>query len=45
MQRLGRSIVRIKSGKSVERVKTDIAKSLIKLSKSKKRLHLLTESS
>lgn len=35
-QRLGRSLVRIKSGKSVDRVKTDIARSLAKLNRKKK---------
>lgn len=37
IQRLGRSLVRIKSGKSVDRVKTDIARSLAKLNKKKKK--------
>ncbi len=30
-QRLGRSLIRIKSGKSVERIKVDIAKNLAKI--------------
>lgn len=37
-QRLGRSLIRIKSGKSLEKIKIDIAKSLAKMERKKKKL-------